>query len=593
MSSPKEISFSRFTRELNVHLDTISYNELVPEIEYDEDGNELSSRRDDFKVGAGDVYRLLQPYLSVRFFEQVQAVMPLAIYLALFQLFVLRENIVDASIITGGLIAVIIGLMIFMEGLKVGLMPFGEALGTSLPAKAGLAVVLAVAFLLGIGVTFAEPAIGALQTAGSLVDVTKAPYLYTLLTDWAGTLVLAVGAGVGLAAALGTVRFIYGWSLKPLIYCTLAPVMCLTIYLATNPELSKVLGLAYDCGAVTTGPVTVPLVLSLGIGIASAAGKGNDSLSGFGIVTLASLFPIIAVMLLSLFVATQYTPEMIIEAAASAQAAAAEPAWHEVTPGVEIVGGIRAIVPLVIFLLLVMLVLLREKIPTPKMIFFGIFLCVLGMIVFNLGLSYGLAKLGGQSGGLVPGAFTQIEAVEDSPLYMLGLGLFIALGFAWLLGFGATLAEPALNALGLTVENLTNGSFKKQTLMYAVSLGVAFGISLGVAKIIFNIPIAYLLIPGYLIAIVLTVLSNEEYVNIAWDSAGVTTGPVTVPLVLAMGLGFGNALGAIEGFGILSMASIGPIIAVLSTGLYIRWKINKRRATTKLEPEDYEGAPLI
>lgn len=593
MSSPKEISFSRFTRELNVHLDTISYNELVPEIEYDEDGNELSSRRDDFKVGAGDVYRLLQPYLSVRFFEQVQAVMPLAIYLALFQLFILRENIVDASIITGGLIAVIIGLMIFMEGLKVGLMPFGEALGTSLPAKAGLAVVLAVAFLLGIGVTFAEPAIGALQTAGSLVDVTKAPYLYTLLTDWAGTLVLAVGAGVGLAAALGTVRFIYGWSLKPLIYCTLAPVMCLTIYLATNPELSKVLGLAYDCGAVTTGPVTVPLVLSLGIGIASAAGKGNDSLSGFGIVTLASLFPIIAVMLLSLFMATQYTPEMIIEAAASAQAAAAEPAWHEVTPGVEIVGGIRAIVPLVIFLLLVMLVLLREKIPTPKMIFFGIFLCVLGMIVFNLGLSYGLAKLGGQSGGLVPGAFTQIEAVEDSPLYMLGLGLFIALGFAWLLGFGATLAEPALNALGLTVENLTNGSFKKQTLKYAVSLGVAFGISLGVAKIIFNIPIAYLLIPGYLIAIVLTVLSNEEYVNIAWDSAGVTTGPVTVPLVLAMGLGFGNALGAIEGFGILSMASIGPIIAVLSTGLYIRWKINKRRATTKLEPEDYEGAPLI
>ena len=150
------------------------------------------------------------------------------------------------------------------------------------------------------------------------------------------------------------------------------------------------------------------------------------------------------------------------------------------------------------------------------------------------------------------------------------MGLFIALGFAWLLGFGATLAEPALNALGQTVENLTNGSFQKTTLMYAVSLGVAFGIAIGVAKIIFNIPIAYLLVPGYVLAILLTILSNEEFVNIAWDSAGVTTGPVTVPLVLAMGLGFGNALGAIEGFGILSMASIGPIVAVLSTGLYIR-----------------------
>ena len=572
----KEISFSNFTRELNVNLDTLSYNELTPSIEYDEEGKEIASRRDSIKVGFGEVYRLLEPYLSVRLIEQVRAVLPLAAYLALFQLFILRVNVEDAGIITAGLVAVIIGLMIFMEGLKIGLMPFGESLGTSLPAKAGLAVVLTIAFLLGIGVTFAEPAIGALQTAGSLVDVTKAPYLYTLLTDWSQTLVLAVGAGVGLAAALGTVRFIYGWSLKPLIYITLVPVMVITVYMATDPEMMKVLGLAFDCGAVTTGPVTVPLVLSLGIGIANAAGKGGDSLSGFGIVTLASLFPIIAVMSLALYVSTQYTPEMIIESASAVKATTDSLPWHEVTPGLEIVGGVRAIVPLVIFLLLVMTVLLREKIPNPQMIFFGIFLCVLGMVVFNLGLSYGLSKLGGQSGGLVPAAFTELETVKGSPLYMMSLGLFIALAFAWLLGFGATLAEPALNALGQTVENLTNGSFKKNTLMYAVSLGVAFGISIGVAKIIFNIPIAYLLIPGYLIAIVLTYFSNEEFVNIAWDSAGVTTGPVTVPLVLAMGLGFGNALGAIEGFGILSMASIGPIVAVLATGLYIRWKINRR-----------------
>lgn len=589
----QEISFSSFTRELNVHLDTVSYNELIPPVEYDSEGKERETRREAIKVSGGDVYRLLKPYLSVRLNEQIRAVLPLAVYLVIFQVFILRENIVDGTIITAGLLAVIFGLMIFMEGLKVGLMPFGESLGTSLPAKAGLAVVLAVAFLLGIGVTFAEPAIGALQTAGSLVDVQRAPYLYTILNDWAGILVLAVGAGVGLAAALGTIRFIYGWSLKPLIYITLAPVLLLTLYMATDAEMMKVLGLAFDCGAVTTGPVTVPLVLSLGIGIANAAGKGGDSLSGFGIVTLASLFPIIAVMLLALYISSQFTPEMIIESASVVHAGAASLAWYETTPGVEIVGGIRAIVPLVIFLLLVMVVLLREKIPNPKMIFFGIFLCVLGMIVFSLGLSYGLSKLGSQSGGLVPAAFTQIEAVKDSPLYMMMLGIFIALGFAWLLGFGATLAEPALNALGMTVENLTNGSFKKQTLMYAVSLGVAFGISIGVAKIIFNIPIAYLLIPGYITAIALTFFSNEEFVNIAWDSAGVTTGPVTVPLVLAMGLGFGNALGAIEGFGILSMASIGPIIAVLSTGLYIRWKINRRHSGRKSGPEKFEGSSLI
>ena len=136
--------------------------------------------------------------------------------------------------------------------------------------------------------------------------------------------------------------------------------------------------------------------------------------------------------------------------------------------------------------------------------------------------------------------------------------------FAFLLGFGATLAEPALNALGITVQNLTNGAFKKSMLMYSVSIGVATGISLGIAKLIFSIDLATLLLPLYAIGLILTFFSSEEFVNVGWDSAGVTTGPVTVPLVLAMGLGLGNAVSAIEGFGILSLASICPIIAVLT-----------------------------
>ncbi|MBQ63306.1 MAG: hypothetical protein CMQ19_14715 [Gammaproteobacteria bacterium] len=590
----QQISFNSFARQLNAHTDQLSYNKIAPPIEYDSDGNDIPHRPQSLTIESGDVYRLLKPYFTVRFMDQFKSVLPLAVYLALFQMFILRQSVEDALIITGGLVAVIFGLMLFMEGLKVGLMPFGESLGISLPAKVSLSIVLVVVFLLGIGVTFAEPAIGALKTAGSLVDVNRAPYLYSILNDWSDILVLSVGVGVGLAAVLGTIRFIYGWSLKPLIYLTLAPVLLVSLYMAIDEELSKVLGLAFDCGAVTTGPVTVPLVLSLGIGIAHAAGKGGDSLSGFGIVTLASLFPIVAVMLLTMYVSAQFTPEMIITAAQQTQIVSDAVPWYESTPGVEVVGGIRAIVPLVIFLLLVMTVLLKEKLPNPTIMFFGIFLCVLGMVVFNLGLSYGLSKLGGQSGGLVPAAFTQIEAVEDSPLYFVALGVFIALAFAWLLGFGATLAEPALNALGMTVENLTNGSFKKTTLMYAVSLGVAFGISIGVAKIIFDIPIAYLLIPGYLLAIFLTSISNEEFVNIAWDSAGVTTGPVTVPLVLAMGLGFGNALGAVEGFGILSMASIGPIVAVLSTGVYIRWKISRRYARDEQEDnESLVGEPML
>ena len=125
-----------------------------------------------------------------------------------------------------------------------------------------MSLVLLIAFLLGIGVTFAEPAIGALQVAGGIVDPAKAPYLYALLNQYSGALVLVVGVGVGIAAVLGTLRFIYNWSLKPLVYMTVIPVAVLSIIGMFDPELSKVIGLAWDCGAVTTGPVTVPLVLS-------------------------------------------------------------------------------------------------------------------------------------------------------------------------------------------------------------------------------------------------------------------------------------------------------------------------------------------
>ena len=195
------------------------------------------------------------------------------------------------------------------------------------------------------------------------------------------------------------------------------------------------------------------------------------------------------------------------------------------------------------------------------------------MCLFNIGLTYGLARLGGGAGGLVPMAFMAIEGVPNSPIYVYPVGLALTLLFAWVLGFGATIAEPALNALGITAEQLTNGVFRRRTLIMAVSIGVACGITLGLVKLIFDLPLIWLLLPSYLLALVLTVFSSEEFVNVAWDSAGVTTGPITVPLVLAMGLGFGNATNVVEGFGILSMASVGPIISVMLTGLWSRYRV--------------------
>ena len=592
MSRHKTIRFGDYIQAMSIDSKKIPYQELMPEPLFDRHGNEHPQPVPKMKLGGGDIFKILQPYLSTRFIDQARAVVPLAIYLALFQYLVLQTPVMDASIIAGGLFAVMIGLMMFMEGLKLGLMPFGEIIGNTLPRKLPLAGVLFIAFLLGIGVTFAEPAIGALQVAGSIVDPKQAPYLFTLLNDRSGATVLLVGLGVGLAAVLGTVRFLRGWSLKPMIFLSVVPTLILSVIAFMDPELTKIVGLAWDCGAVTTGPVTVPLVLALGIGVAAAAGKGADSsLSGFGIVTLASVFPILGVLILSFYTAYTVPPELIIEKAAeiklAAQTATTQPQWYEVTPWTEVILGVRAIVPLVIFLAVVLLVILREKLKNAFITYYGIILAVVGMCIFNVGLTYGLAKLGDQSGGLIAGAFTSIDAITASPLYSMAVGVGIAALFAWVLGLSATLAEPALNALGMTVQNLTNGAFKKSMLMIAVAFGVATGIMLGVLKLIYGFHIMYILIPGYTLGLILTFLSTEEFVNVGWDSAGVTTGPVTVPLVLAMGLGFGNALGSTDGFGILAAASICPIVAVLTLGIYVQFKIKReeRRVARELALE--------
>ena len=591
------ITFSNFSQARRAEHNEVSFNlvALVPEL--DEKGEPIPIPVEPIKLTGIEKLRFIQPYATVRFMDQAKAVIPLALYLILFKLLILDQIFQDGWLISGGLFAVIVGLMFFMEGLTLGLMPFGEVIGSGLPRHSPLPLVLFITLLLGIGVTFAEPAIGALQIAGQNVDVERAPYLFALLNDYSQVLVLVVGASVGLAAVIGTLRFLYGWTLKPLIYFSLVPVLLLSLYAGSDPDLIVVLGMAWDAGAVTTGPVTVPLVLALGIGIAAAAGKSESGLSGFGIVTLASLFPIIGVLLLTLYIATASTPAEIIAAAGQAAQAAQnlQPAWYERSPGVEIVLGVRAILPLVIFLYIVLKLVLKEKLNNAGQILYGIGLTLIGMCIFNVGLTYGLSKLGGITGELVPSAFMSVETVPDSPLYVYKVGLIIALVFAWVLGFGATIAEPALNTLGITAEELTNGVFKKKALINAVSIGVAFGIALGLARLIFNLPLLWLIVPGYLVAIVLTFLSNETFVNVAWDSAGVTTGPITVPLVLALGLGFGNATNAVEGFGILCMASIGPIIAVMTTGLWTRFQANRQLKAARQETEISPGeeAPAI
>jgi len=597
---------------------------------------------------------ILWPYLAGNFLSQLKSIWFIVVYLALFQVLVLGLPIVYTSMICVGIAIVVIGLMFFMEGLRLGLMPLGENLGAILPRNSPLWGVLLFAFILGVGATFAEPAIAVLRSAGAGVQPDQAPLLYSLLNDFAGELVSVVGVGVGLAVLLGVLRFYRNWSLKLFIIPGVGLLAGLTLLANHFPETRDILGLAWDCGAVTTGPVTVPLVLALGIGVCRILGDGDTSNAGFGIVTLASLFPILAVFGLGFYHFAQqdyvgapnYTgePVAIVEAAPAAHAEAtrklqfsaaefdsyrtsedfdpsyavsyrggettlidgeivisdaqivltkqadtiptlsAAETWN---PAVSLLSdfrdaalaSFRAIIPLCLFLLgslWLILRLNREKTTVETEVFVGVGFALAGMSLFMLGLSLGLTPLGSQLGGNIPTAFASavpwgIDGSAVPPKFDSAFnGKMIAVVFGFFLGYGATLAEPALNALGNTVEKVTVGAFKKSLLMHSVAFGVGLGIATGVAKIAFNLPLVEILLPPYLLLLVLTWISSEEFVNFGWDSAGVTTGPITVPLVLAMGLGVGAAVpGVTNGFGVLALASVGPIITVLSVGLIV------------------------
>ena len=601
------------------------------------------------KLDFSQKWEILKPFISSRFMDQVKSVWVIIAYLILFQILILDLPIVYSLMISLGVLVVILGLMFFMEGLMLGLMPFGETIGTKLPVKSSLPIILSFAFLLGIGATFAEPAIAVLKYAGSSVQPELSPLLYSLLNEFSAQLVLAVAIGVGVAVLLGIMRFLYGWSLKIFIVPVVIILLALTIWSYFNDILRPIIGLAWDCGAVTTGPVTVPLVLALGIGVCRVVNAKDSGSAGFGIVTLASLLPVLAVFLLGLFhlyaedyygsshsiakveqeVIKPLSKNEVIDSSQFGQFSQKEmeefktsgkisgnfvvsyqsdnivledgkivlnnptviykkevknsistenvTAWdnsvnllQEVL--VSLLAAIQAIIPLCIFLFLMLRYVLREKINYADEILLGIFFAVLGMAVFGIGISIGLIPLGTQLGSNIPAAFASIQpwGLEgfQGPLYGTGIsGKFVAIVFGFFLGYGATLAEPALNTLGATVEKITVGSFKKSLLMQTVAIGVGSGIALGVFQLVNNLPLTYFLIPLYFIALILTLSSSEVFVNLGWDSAGVTTGPITVPLVLAMGLGIGSNIdGVIDGFGILALASVTPIIAVLFVG---------------------------
>lgn len=515
------------------------------------------------KVTLRQASAILLPYLWHKAKEQIITVVPVCAYLALFQLIILQHGLSKIAWISGGIVMVIMGLMFFLEGVRISLAPVGEMIGDTLPKRSSMFILLVFSFLLGILGAFGEPVIGSLQIAGSGVDPAKAPLLYEILVRKPIYLTLVISFGVGLAVTLSTLRTLYGWSLKPLIIPIVGFCVVATLLASRYEQLATAIGLAWDCGAVIVGPVLCPLVLALGLGIFHATGKSDSSMAGFGIAGLISVMPIIAVIALT-FILSLLGTEPIDNAATPLTASNSSAGQIMVD---SLIMAIRAIAPVFLFLWLFMRYYLKEYGMGLSQYLLGMGFAIGGLFLFNSGISFGLAELGNQVGHQLPSAFHPPEAST----YPSEIGKIIIVVFGVILGYGATLAEPAFNILGRQVEDVTQGAFKKRLFSQAVALGVGVGAGLGIVSIVYHVNLIHLLLPPYAVLFILTFLSGEKYVCIAWDGGSVTTGPVTVPLKIAIGIAISHATGFAEGFGIIALASAYPVMNILLLGLYVNY----------------------
>lgn len=475
--------------------------------------------------------------------------LPIILVIAFFQTFILQQIPDHLPSIAIGLLIVAFGLAMFIQGLEVGIFPVGENLAHEFAAKGSLFWLLLFAFLIGFSTTVAEPALIAI--ANKAAAISKGRIDATLLR-------LTVALSVGFAIALGSFRIIVGHPIHYYIIGGYLVVVTLTFFVPV-----EIVGLAYDSGGVTTSTVTVPLVAALGVGLASSIRGRNPMIDGFGLIAFASLTPMIFVQIFGLIVySTGNEDEIIIlaESVAETLKTSATIGHHARQLAMEFLSVIGDVAPILLVIFFFQYAVIKKTLPQLPKISLGILYVVIGLYAFIVGLEMGLFPIG-----------------ESMALQLTRQGnhLFIYL-FGFLIGFSTTMAEPALLAIALKVEEISAGGIRQNILRISVALGVAIGIALGAYRIVAGDSIHYYIIIGYSVVILLTYFAPRYIIPIAYDSGGVTTSTVTVPLVAALGLGLATNIEGrnplIDGFGLIAFASLFPMITVMVYGIVSHYK---------------------
>jgi len=474
--------------------------------------------------------------------ESFRDLMPIILVIIFFQLAIIQtvpDNWLSTTI---GLAIVGVGLAVFLLGLEVGIFPVGEGLASDFAHKGSTGWIILFAFMIGFGTTVAEPAL--------LVIADKAAGISSGRID-AFVLRMVVAFSVGFAIVVGVWRIIKG---HPIHYYIISGYILVVAATFFSPK--EIVGLAFDLGGVTTSTVTVPLVAALGIGLASTIKGRNPVLDGFGLIAFASLTPMIFVQFYGIYV-YQFieATEIVIPTVANIPETAAAFDFNLLTLLKGIVSVAFDVVPILGVILFFQYIILKKPVENLKEVLIGFGLVIIGLDAFIIGLEMGLFSLG-ETMAL---QLTQ----NDSNI--------IIYSFAFFIGFSTTMAEPSLTAIAKKAKEISDGKINDFVLRLFVAVGVAIGISLGAFRIVNGGDIVYYIIVGYMLVIALTFIAPKYIIPIAYDSGGVTTSTITVPLVAALGLGLATNIPGrdplIDGFGLIAFASLFPMITVMAYGV--------------------------
>lgn len=449
-----------------------------------------------------------------------------------------------------GAVLLIIGMMFFTLGAELAMTPVGEKIGTRIANSRNLGIVLLLCFLLGFIITISEPDLQVL--AEQVPSVPNA------------VLILAVAVGVGFFLMIAMVRMLFSKTLRSLLILFYFLVFVLAFFVQDD-----FLAVAFDSGGVTTGPMTVPFIMALGVGFAAVRSDKHAEDDSFGLVSLCSIGPILAVLLLGLL----YHPESTGYAGSEIPVIRdSVELWRYFAAGLpKYIEEIAvSLLPIILFFAVFQMISLKMRGRPLKKIVIGMVYTYVGLVLFLTGVNVGFMPAGNYLGAMIAGLSYR----------------WVLIPIGMVIGYFIVKAEPAVYVLKEQVEEITSGAISGEAMGLSLSLGVSVSIGLAMIRVLTGISIFWFILPGYLIALALSFFVPKIFTAIAFDSGGVASGPMTATFLLPFAMGACEAVGGNivqDAFGVVAMVAMTPLITIQIMGAVYKYRFAHARAEEALE----------